>query len=104
MEVLADDQILLLGEALEDDGQESEENYDSLDESDSENDLRLTVQDEFPVPQEIQRKTLAEKQQADPILSKIRQWVKSQHNPLLRSINCFLLMKSFMLTALSISS
>ena len=33
-EVLADDQILLLGEALEDDGQESEEDYDSLSESD----------------------------------------------------------------------
>ena len=29
-EVLAHDQILLLGEALEDDGQESEEDYDSL--------------------------------------------------------------------------
>ena len=33
-EVLADDQILLLGEALEDDGQESEEDYGSLSESD----------------------------------------------------------------------
>ena len=36
--VLADDQIPLLGEALEDDGQESEENYDSLDKSDNKTD------------------------------------------------------------------
>ena len=80
-EVLADDQVLALGEALEDDGQESEENYDSLDESDSENDPRFPVPDEFPVPQEIQQKTLAEKQQANPLLSKIRWWVKKQHKP-----------------------
>ena len=81
VEVLADDQILTLGETLEDDGQESEENYDSLDESDCENDPRLSAPDEFPVPQEIQQKTLADKQQADPLLSKIRRWVKKQHKP-----------------------
>ena len=80
-EVLADDQILALGEALEDDGEESEEDYDSLDESNCENDPRLSVPDEFPVPKEIQQKTLAEKQQADPLFSKIRHWVKKQHNP-----------------------
>ena len=77
-EVLADDQIRALGEALEEDGQKSEENYDSLDESDSENNPRLSAPDEFPVPQEIQQKTLADKQQADPLLSKIRRWVKKQ--------------------------
>ena len=37
--------------------------------------------DEFPVPQEIPQKTLADKQQADPLLSKIRCWVKKQHKP-----------------------
>ena len=73
-EVLADDQILALGEALEDDGQESEKDYNSLDESDDENDPRLSVPDEFPVPQEIQQKTLVDKQQANPLLSKIRRW------------------------------
>ena len=75
MEVLADDQIPLPGEALEDDGQESKGNYDSPGESNSGNDPRL------PVLQEIQQKTLAEKQRTDPFLSKIRQWVKSEHKP-----------------------
>ena len=75
-DVLADDQILALGEALEDDGQESEENYNSLSESGSESDPRLSAPDEFPVPLEIPQKTLADKQQADPLLSKIRRWVK----------------------------
>ena len=69
-EVLADDQILALGEAVEDDGQESEENYDSLDKSDTKNDPRLSAADELPVPLEIQQNTLADKQQAHPLLSK----------------------------------
>ena len=81
-EVLADDQILALGEALEDDGQESKESYDSLDESNDENNPPLSVPDEFPVLQEIQQKTLADKQRADPLLSKIRRWVKKQHKPI----------------------
>ena len=78
-EVLADDQVLLLGKAMEDDGQEFEENYDSL--TDSETDPRIPYRDEFPVPQEVHQKTLSEKQQSDPLLSKIRQWVKDQHKP-----------------------
>ena len=80
-EVLADDQILVLGEAMEDDGQESEENYDSLSDSEIETDPRIPTRDEFPAPQEVPQKTLADKQQSDPLLSKIRQWVKDQHKP-----------------------
>ena len=80
-EVLVDDHILSLSKDLLDDGQESEENYDSLDESDSETDAQLPAQDEVPVPQGTQQKTLAEKQQTDPVLSKIRQWIKNQHKP-----------------------
>ena len=75
-EVLADDQILLLGEAMEDDGQESEDEYDSLSDSEIGVDPRVPTQDEFPIPQEIHQQTLADKQQSDPLLSKIRQWVK----------------------------
>ena len=67
--------------ALEDDGQESEENYNFPDKSDSETDTRLPVPDEYPVPQEIQQKILAETQHADPVLYKIRRWVKDQHKP-----------------------
>ena len=80
-EVLADDQILVLGEAMEDDGQESEENYDSLSDSETETDPRIPIRDEFPVPQEVPQKTLADKQRSDPLLSKIRQWVKDQRKP-----------------------
>ena len=80
-EVLAGDQILLLGEAREDDGQEPEEDYDSLSDSETETDPRIPHWDEFPVPQEVHQKTLAEKQQSDPLLSKMRQWVKDWHKP-----------------------
>ena len=48
-EVLADDQILLLGEAREDDGQEPEEDYDSLSDSDTESDPRIPYRDEYPL-------------------------------------------------------
>ena len=71
-EVLADDQILLL-EAMEDDGQEPEEDYDSVRDSETKTDPRIPHRDEFPVPQEVLRKTLVE--QSHPLLSKIRQWV-----------------------------
>ena len=54
-EVLADDQILLLGEAREDDGQEPEENYDSLCDSDTETDPRIPYRTEYPLPQEMAR-------------------------------------------------
>ena len=80
-EVLADDQILLLGEAMEDDGQESDDEYDSLSDSEIGVDPRIPLQDEFPVPQEIHQQTLADKQQSDPLLSKVRQWVKESHKP-----------------------
>ena len=80
-EVLADDQILLLGEAPEDDGQESEEDYDSLSNSDTGTKSQIPVRDEFSFPQEVHHTTLAEKQQSGPLLSKIRQWVKDRHKP-----------------------
>ena len=80
-EVLADDQILQLGEAMEDDGQESEEDYDSLSDSDTGTDPRIPYRDEFSVPPEVSQTTLADKQQSDPLLSKIRQWVKDRHKP-----------------------
>ena len=54
-EVLADDKILSLGQALEDDCQESKENYNSLDKSNGETDPRLPARDEFKLE-------LAEKQ------------------------------------------
>ena len=79
-EVLADDQILLLGEALEDDGQESKEEYDSLSESD-ETDPRIPDQNEFPVPQGPDKKTIIEQQCSNPTLSKVARWVKHQHKP-----------------------
>ena len=79
-EVLADDQILLLGEALEDDGQESEEDYDSLSESD-ETDPRIPAQSEFAVPQGPDKETVVEQQRSDPTLSKVVLWVKHQHKP-----------------------
>ena len=80
-EVLADDQILLIGEAMEDDGQEPEEDYDSLSNSDTKIDPRIPYRDEYPLPQEVHRETVVEKQKSDPLLSKIRQWVKSEHKP-----------------------
>ena len=80
-EVLTDDQILLLGEAREDDGQEPEENYDSLSDSDTEADPRIPYRDEYPLPQEVHQDTLIEKQKSDPLLSKVRQWVKREHKP-----------------------
>ena len=78
-EILADDQILLLGEAPEDDGQESDED-ESLSESD-ESDQRIPSKTEFPVPQGPDEETVAEQQQSDPTLSKIRSWVEKQHKP-----------------------
>ena len=60
-EILADDQILLLGEAPEDDGQESEEE-ESLSESDD-TDPRIPQQTEFPVPQGPDEETILEMQQ-----------------------------------------
>ena len=80
-EVLANDQILLLGEAREDDGQEPEENYDSLSDSDTEIDPRIPYNDEYPSPKETRQETLIEKQKSDPVLSKVRQWVKNEHKP-----------------------
>ena len=79
--VLADDQILLFGETMEDDSQESEKDYDSLSNFDTGTNPRIPIRDEFPVPQEIHQKTLADKQQSYPPLSKISQWVKDQHKP-----------------------
>ena len=78
-EILADDQILSLGEAPEDDGQESEEE-DSLSESDD-TDPRIPQQTEFPVPQGPDEETILEMQQSDAVLSKILAWVKQQHKP-----------------------
>ena len=68
-EILADDQILLLGEAPEDDGQESEEE-DSYSDSDD-NDPRVPQRTEFPVPQGPDEDDILEAQQSDAILSKI---------------------------------
>ena len=79
-EVLADDQILSLGEALYDDGQESEDMYDSMSDLDD-SDPRIPSQDEFPVPQGPDEETIADKQRSDPTLSKVAQWVHSQHKP-----------------------
>ena len=67
-EILADDQILLLGEAPEDDGQESED--DSLSESDGE-DPRVPPRTEFPVPQVPDEETIMDMQNSDTTLSKI---------------------------------
>ena len=78
-EILADDQILLLGEAPEDDGQESEEE-ESLSESDD-TDPRIPQQTEFPVPQGPDEETILEMHQSDAVLSKILAWVKQQHKP-----------------------
>ena len=79
-EVLADDQILLLGDAMEDDGQESEEDYDSLSDYE-ETDPRIPAQTEFPVPQGPDKETIADQQCSDPTLSKVARWVMRQHKP-----------------------
>ena len=78
-EILDDDQILLLGEAPEDDGQESDED-DSLSEPD-ETDPRIPSRTEFPVPQGPDEETVAEQQGSDATLSKVLSWVKRQHKP-----------------------
>ena len=78
-EILADNQILLLGEAPEDDGQESEEE-DSLSESDDV-DPSVPQRTEFPVPQGPDEETIIEMQKSDTTLSKILAWVKLQHKP-----------------------
>ena len=78
-EILADDQILLLGEAPEDDGQESEEE-DSMSESDD-LESRVPQRTEFPVPQGPDEETIIEMQKSDNTLSKILAWVKLQHKP-----------------------
>ena len=83
-EVLADNQILLLGEALLDDGQESEEDCESLSESGDESDPRIPAESEFPAPQGPDSETVAEKQCSDPILAKVAQWLKRQHQPSLQ--------------------
>ena len=80
-EVLAEDQILLLGEAMEDDGQEPEEDDDSQSHSETETDPRIPYRDEYLVPRKVHQETVAEKQKSDPLLSRIRQWVKDQHKP-----------------------
>ena len=76
-EILADDQILLLGEAPEDDGQESEDG-DSLSQPDG-TDPRLPPRTELPVPQGPDEETVAEQQSSDATLSKVLSWVKRQH-------------------------
>ena len=69
-EDLANDQILLIGEALEDDGQESESD---------ETDPRIPEKNEFPVPQGPDEDTVAEQQNSDPTLSRVISWVKQKH-------------------------
>ena len=54
-EVLADGQILLLGKAMEDDGQESEEDYDSSSASEIGTDPRIPYRD-FQFPKKYIRK------------------------------------------------
>ena len=78
-DILADDQILLLGEAPDDDGQESEEE-DSSSESD-EIDPRVPERTEFPVPKGPDEETIAEQQKSDITLSKVLSWVQRQHKP-----------------------
>ena len=97
-EALTDDQILILGEALEDDGQESEDAYDSLSESD-ETDPQISAQIEFPVPQGPDKETIVEQQCSNPTLSKVARWVKQQHKP-----SSLLPMRSFILIVLSTSN
>ena len=60
---------------------EPEEDYDSLSDSDTEMDPRIPYRDEYSLPQEVHQETIAEKQKSDPLLSKIRQWVKNEHKP-----------------------
>ena len=79
-EVLAYDQILLLGEALDNDDQESEDSYDSLSDLD-EADPRIPSRNEFLVPQGPDEETIADKQRSDPTLSQVTKWVHRQHKP-----------------------
>ena len=101
-EVLADDQILLIGEALEDDGQESEED-DSLSESD-ETDPRIPAKTEFLILKDLMSQQLLNSKVP------IRPWQRSSHgsinniNPRRKSTNYSLPMKIFMLIALNISN
>ena len=79
-EILADDQILLLGEALEDDGIESHE-YSSEESKDIDTDPRVPSRTEFPVPQGPDEETIADIQNSDGTLSKVISWVKTKHKP-----------------------
>ena len=66
-----------MGEAPEDDGQESDED-DSLSESDE---TDPTLKDGIPVPQGPDEETIAELQSSDATLSKVLSWVKRQNKP-----------------------
>ena len=101
--VLADNQILSLGEALEDDCQESEENYDSLDESDSENTHDFPFKTSFLFPRKSNKRLWLRNNKLILFCLKSDNGSRAI-NQLLKSTSCCLQMKSFMLTALSISS
>ena len=101
--MLADDQILFLGEALEDDGQEPEEDCDSLSESDGTN-PRILAQSEFPVPQGPDKETIADQQSSDQTLSKVVDRSNISINLHRKSTNCSPPMTSSMLIALSTSN
>ena len=78
-EILADDQILLVGEASEDDGQESDE--DDFLSGPDETGPCVPPRTEFPVLQGPDKETIAEQQSSDATLSKVLSWVKCQHKP-----------------------
>ena len=77
-DILSDDQILLLGEAPEDDGQDSDSSIES---EDLDTDPRVPSRTEFPVPQGPDEETIAEMQSSDATLSKVISWVKTHHKP-----------------------
>ena len=98
-EVLADDQILQIGEAMEDDGQEPEEDYDSLSDSETETDPRIPYQDKFL--KKFTKRLYLKSNNLIHFCLKSGNGLRTNINLPLKSINCSLLMRSFMLIVLS---
>ena len=89
-EVLADDQILLLGEAMEDDGQESKEDYDSLSDSEIGTNPRILSGMSFQFPKKITRKLWLKSNSLILYCLKPDNGSKTDISQLLKSISCSL--------------
>ena len=86
--VLNDDQIVTIGESLEDDAQENFELSDTSSDSDtsdleeqSSKDPEIDIPEEFPVSHETDSISISDKQKTDPLISQVIKWVQNNHKP-----------------------